>query len=480
MKHKGPVPAWQRSATWNGLLLGSLLLLFIAVFLYVGLLFLHVAGSTAASLSDMPALPLPQLVRPAPANMLENVDAPGAPWQLPGRQPGLAESDPEPRVTMLLMGVDARPDENVEAARTDSIMVVTVNPRTGSTGLLSLPRDMLVYVPALKRNVKINTIHVLGYVDDYPGGGPAMLKDTVADLLGYPVDYYVRVNFDGFRQIVDLVGGIDVNVLTPIDDPLFPSANYGYDPLHIPAGRIHMDGSLALKFARTRHQDSDYARAGRQQLIVMALKAKLDQPGQLAALIPRIPALGLALVNSVQTDMPVDRALALTSVLDQPNLSDPARVVVDNTMGSEVSNDPNFGFILKPDLSKLHAAAMTIFADTRSQVSPEEALKRSLQAEGAGLAVLNGGTQHGLANRMAAGLRSDGYNVIYAKELGSAGLSRTALITYGDGSPVAREALVRRFDITADRIRSEPPSPDADLALVLGDDVALGTDTSQP
>lgn len=471
------MPAWQRSGTWNGLLLGFLLMLFIVVFLYVVFLFVRVARSTAASLPDLPALALPQLVRPAPAGMPENGDAPGEPWQLPDRQP--ERSDPEPRVTMLLMGVDARPDENVETARTDSIMVVTVNPRTGSTGMLSLPRDMLVYVPALKRNVKINTIHVLGYLDDYPGGGPAMLKDTVADLLGYPIDYYVRVNFDGFRRIIDLVGGIDVNVLTPIDDPLFPSENYGYDPLHIPAGRIHMDGSLALKFARTRHQDSDYARAGRQQQIVMAVKAKLDRPGQLAALIPRIPALGLALANSVQTDMPVDQALALAAVLDQPNLSDPARVVVDNTMGSEVSDDPSYGFILKPDLAKLHAAAMTIFADTRSQVSPQEALKQSLQAEGARLAVLGGGTQRGLASSVAARLRSDGYNVIYAKDLNSADLSRTVLITYGDGNPVARESLVRRFNITADRIRFEPPSPDADLALVLGDEVASLTDATR-
>ena len=119
---------------------------------------------------------------------------------------------------------------------------------------------MLVYVPALKHNAKINTVHVLGYLNNYPGGGPTMLKDTVAAFLGYPIDFYIRVNFDGFREIVDLVGGVDIHVPRPINDPQFPDENYGYDPLHIPAGIVHMDGSLALKFARTRHADSDYAR----------------------------------------------------------------------------------------------------------------------------------------------------------------------------------------------------------------------------
>ena len=212
----------------------------------------------------------------------------------------------------------------------------------------------------------------------------------------------------------------------------------------------------------------------------MAIKAKLDRPGQLAALIPRIPALGLALANSVQTDMPVDRALALAAMLDQPNLADPVRVVIDNTMGSEVANDPTYGFILKPDLTKVHVAAMTIFASTRSRMAPEEALKQSLQTEGARVAVLNGSAQNGLANRMAVDLRNDGYNVIRAENLNSGEFLKTSLITYGDGCPVAREALLHRFNITADRILFEPASPDADLAVVLGDDVMLPADTTRP
>ena len=128
MKEKGPVPARQRPTTWNGLLLGSLLALFVVVFLYVVLQFLNVARTTGADLPSLPALALPQLVRPAPASVIVNGSAPGMPWQLLGQQPPPAQPGFEPRVTILIMGVDARPDENIETTRTDSIMVLTANP----------------------------------------------------------------------------------------------------------------------------------------------------------------------------------------------------------------------------------------------------------------------------------------------------------------------------------------------------------------
>ncbi len=468
-----------RTAAWAGLLLGSLLTLFLVVFAYVAIMFLSWGKSTVAGLPPMPEWMLPKLVRAAPSEPQADNSQADAPWQVPAAQQVRSASaqQQQRRVTVLIMGVDNRPSERVETTRTDTIIVLTVNPQTGAAGMLSVPRDLLVYVPALKHDAKINTVHVLGYLNRYPGGGPAMLKDTVAELIGYPIDYYVRLNFDGFRQIVDLVGGVDITVPKAINDPEYPDDNYGFDPLYIPAGRQHMDGSLALKYARTRHADSDFGRAARQQQVILAIKEKLMQPGELAGLLPRIPGLALALSSSVQTDMPVDQAIALARMLDNADLKNPARVVIDNTFGSQVFDDPTFGYVLKVEPARIHAAAAPIFADNPATPSPEEALRQALQTEGARVVVLNGSAAQGSAAKVATTLRGQGYNVIGIANAAPGDDGLTKVVTYGDGNVVAREALVRQFNISADRIRSEPPSADADLALILGNDQAPATPT---
>ncbi len=473
MKHRHLHSSKPKPATWAGLLLGFLLTVFVIVFLYVGLAFLALGRTAVANVPEMPALALPRLVRSAPVDETSSEPQAVAPVLAAGPQAARSAAQVAPqekRITILVMGVDNRPDEKVEATRTDTIMVITVNPQTGAAGMLSIPRDLLITVPGLNKQAKINTVHVLGYLNKYPGGGPTLLKDTIADMIGYPIDYYLRVNFDGFRQIVDLIGGVDIDVPKDISDPLYPDNNYGYDPFYITAGHHHMDGATALKYARTRHADSDYGRASRQQQVIVAIKDKLQQPGQLAALLPRIPGLALALSNSVQTDMPIDRALAIARALDNVDLHNPTRAVIDNNFGTQELNNPEFGFILRVDPAKIKATAATIFADAPAVVSAEEELKRKLKTEGARVVVLNASPAENLATKTAVTLSGEGFNVIAVGNADAKDTSQSTLITYGDGNPVTREALLRRFGISADHIRSEPPSPDADLAIVLGND----------
>jgi LCP family protein required for cell wall assembly len=463
----GRAPAPRAPSTvLSGLLLGFLLLLFLAAFGYVAHLFFSWGQSVVAGLPELPPLALPRLVRPADvaaAGLASAADRRSQPASAGQRatSAGLAG-----RVTVLLMGVDNRPDEPV--ARTDSIMVLTLNPQTGSAGMLSLPRDLLVHVSALNRDVKINTVHVLGEINGFPGGGPELLRETVEELIGHPIDYYASINFDGFRQIIDLIGGIDIVVPKTIDDPLYPDENYGYDPLYIPAGLHHMDGALALKYARTRHVDSDYGRAARQQQVIMAVKEKVTQPGQLAALLPRLPGLALAMAGMIQTDMPLDKALALARLMGEVDLQNPIRVVVDNTMGQETT-DPVQGFILIPDMAKLRAAVETVFADM-PELSQEERVRQQLQAEAARIVVLNGTREEGLAARTQALLMAEGFNVTAVGNAERADYAQTWLITHGDSAPFTRELLIQRFAISPERILSEPPSDSADLTLIVGQD----------
>jgi LCP family protein required for cell wall assembly len=454
-------------ALWPGLLLGGLLLFFAASFVYAAYVLLDWGRTTAAQVPDMPPLALPQLVRSVPveeSGESRPVLALDQPLQRNQREERPVLSN---RVTVLLMGVDNRPKQTV--SRTDSVMVITLNPADGTVGMFSLPRDLLVTVPGFGDVVKINMVHVLGEIRQYPGGGPELLKETVEDLLGYPVDYYVRMNFDGFRQVIDLIGGVDIEVPREIRDDLYPDENYGYDPLYIPAGEQHMDGALALKYARTRHVDSDYGRADRQQQVILAVRDRIMQPGHLAALLPRLPGLAIAMANTVQTDMPVEKGIALARAVGEMEDRDPQRVVVDNSFGA-VSLDPKLGYILTPDMAKLRAAADSIFAD---QIAADgvDIERQVITDEAARLVVLNGTTQEGLGAQTAADLGTHGFAVSAVGNAAAADFTDTVIISHGDTKPQTLEALIQLFEIAPESVRSEPPSEEQDLTLIVGTDV---------
>jgi polyisoprenyl-teichoic acid--peptidoglycan teichoic acid transferase len=456
---------------WSGLLLGSLLMIFLAAFLYVAYLFLSWGQSALAQTPDMPPLSLPKLVRPATDNQQAAESSGGQLFQ-PAQRGQIAEPQATAgRTTVLLMGVDARPGQKI--ARTDTIIVLTLNPETGSAGMLSIPRDLKVKPPLVKNEMKINTVYPTGETIGYAGGGAALLNETVSDLIGYPIDYYVRVNFDGFKDIIDLIGGIEVDVPYEIYDDKYPDNNYGYEPpVHFLPGRQTMDGDRALKYARTRHADNDYMRAARQQQVIMAIKDKITQPGVMASLLPRLPGLAIAMANSVQTDMPMDKAIALARGVDTVDLQNVTRVVIDQKMGQVIQNDPKLGYTLVPDLNKVRAAANAIFANAPEGPSPEEMARQSIQVEAARITVLNGSQEMGLASKTQSKLMTSGFNVTTVGNADRADYPDTWLITYGDQTPATVEALVQRFNIPADHIRSEPPSEQTDITIIVGNDQA--------
>jgi LCP family protein required for cell wall assembly len=367
------------------------------------------------------------------------------------------------------MGVDNRPDEPV--ARTDTIMVLSINPQTGQAGMVSLARDLLVEIPGMNQMAKINTAHLYGEVNKYPGGGPGLLRATVGDFLGYKPDYWVRINFEGFRDIIDQIGGIDIVVPKAISDPLYPDEAYGYDPLYIPAGRIHMNGALALKYARTRHVDSDYGRARRQQQVVMVVKDKLMQPSNLANLLTHLPGLAITMAKSVQTDMPVNKAIDLAKAINEAGTGSIQTAVIDDKLGTN-SNDPTWGFVLVPDLPRVRAAVAGAFGDGPVSQPAAQLSDPAVAEEGARVAVLNGTTQIDLATRVATNLSAEGYTVIGVGNADRQNYAQSFLITHGNAAPATCAALAQALSIPVDRIRNEATDTNADVVLVIGADLA--------
>ncbi|WP_068675305.1 LCP family protein [Oceanobacillus sp. Castelsardo] len=167
-------------------------------------------------------------------------------------------------VSVLIMGIDSSEKRGAsEKSRTDALMVATLNKKENSIKLLSIPRDSLVYIPGVGYETKINHAHAYG--------GTTATIDTVESLLDIPIDYYVKVNFEAFMEVVDAVGGITVDVPYEFKEQ---NSKDKADAIHLLPGEQKLNGEEALALARTRKKDSDIMRGQRQQEIMKAIIAK--------------------------------------------------------------------------------------------------------------------------------------------------------------------------------------------------------------
>ena len=176
-------------------------------------------------------------------------------------------------INFLLIGSDKRPGSSY---RTDTIVVAIVWPKEGQISLLSIPRDLWIYIPTVGMQ-RINTAYQSGEIYGYTGGGPGLLKDTISYNLGIRIDHTAMVDFDGFRRIVDTLGGVDVPIACAYTDWRLIDPSYDiYDEINwwlytVGPGQIHMDGDLALWYARARSKSNDFDRGRRQQEVLRAI-----------------------------------------------------------------------------------------------------------------------------------------------------------------------------------------------------------------
>jgi LCP family protein required for cell wall assembly len=218
-------------------------------------------------------------------------------------------TDPD-TVTFLLLGSDKRPGQTY--FRTDTIVIAAIRPASGQVTLISIPRDLYVYIPTVGMD-RINTAYEYGEMYHYPGGGFALLKDTILYNLGLRIDHLAIVDFDGFRRIVDTLGGIDVPVFCSytdwhlIDPGLDPNDENNWALYTVGPGVVHMNGDLALWYARSRKKSSDFDRGRRSQEVLRALYMRALQTGS----ITKIPELYKDFSSSIITDLTLSDLLQL-------------------------------------------------------------------------------------------------------------------------------------------------------------------------
>jgi LCP family protein required for cell wall assembly len=188
------------------------------------------------------------------------------------------------RANILLIGIDARPNEG-DLGRSDTMILTTFQPLRPYVGALSIPRDLWVKVPGYGEN-RINTAHFFAEAAQ-AGSGPAAAMDVVRQNFGVNVDYYVRLHFNGFKDVVDALGGVDVTL---------PADMSGYS-----AGAYHMDGTQALALVRDRETSDDFFRMDRGQIFIKAVLKKVLNP----AAWPRLPEVLVATTRAVDTNVPL-------------------------------------------------------------------------------------------------------------------------------------------------------------------------------
>lgn len=393
------------------------------------------------------------------------------------------------RVNILLLGIDQRPDE--QFARTDTMILVTVDPENKTAGMLSIPRDLYVDIPGYYQT-RINKAYFLGEEQSHPGGGPALAMQTVQQNLGIPVHFYIKVDFDGFLSIIDTLGGIDVNVPYAIDDPTFPDNNYGYDPFFIGAGDQHLDGRTTLKYVRSRHNDTDFGRAARQQQVLVALKNKALQ----IDVLPKIPELWTTTSDSIETDLQLVDIKELGSLADDITSDSIRSVVLDYNYTVDYITEYGAAVLL-PKYEKIQPVISEMFAETQinersqaeliaaqvalatqqaeyqAQMQQRAELKSNLDAENATIIIQNGTGNIGLEVDTAIFLRDQGFKIIHYGPADTQSLyPQTVMVDY-TGKEYTLGTLAKFFNVTEENIRPGPTQNGTDIRIIIGADFTL-------
>lgn len=225
-------------------------------------------------------------------------------------------------INILVMGIDERVGYSTDRAfRTDTMMVVHVDPVRKTAGVLSFPRDLWVTIPAYNEASRLNRASYVGDLNAYPGGGgPALAMETFNANFGIRIDYYLMINFTVFETVVDIIApdGIEVCITETIRDPSYPDAGFGIINVEFDPGCQMLDGARLLQYARTRATEGgDLDRARRQQETVEAIRSYVLSRGGVQGFITNIGSLWAELAGSYRTNLSIDEAVGLGYLMNE-------------------------------------------------------------------------------------------------------------------------------------------------------------------
>lgn len=410
-------------------------------------------------------------------------DASEAPSPIPSPSPGASAAptqtplppwDGKERLSVLLIGSDERPGES--GKRTDTLIVATIDPTTRRVAMFSLPRDTVdvPLAPGPARSVfgtsyagKINSLYgaAMARPDVFPGNdnvrGYSAVKAALGELYGLDIRWYVEVNFEGFKEVVDTLGGVTINVQIPVSDDAYPGDDGRLKRVYIPAGVQHMTGPEALTYARSRHGSSDFDRGQRQQRVLLSLREQTD----VAAVLPKVDQLIAALTSAIKTDIPVGELPKLLALADGVDVTNIRSYVFQPSFWAEErrSGDPR-GYVIVPRVDRIQTAVRNAFTVDPAQ----EELREALGDEGARVLVLNGSGVDGQAGAVARYLDFWGVSASASSQRPEGAAPATARIVAYNGAETAFPQTVAFLEATygATVVPEVDPAARADLVIV--------------
>jgi len=380
-----------------------------------------------------------------------------------------AESTPEPVapvsegdydiLNFLLLGSDTNNQNN--SGRTDVILIVSVNRSAGTVSLLSIPRDLYVYIPGWRLH-RINTAYGHGESSGYEGGGAQLLADTIEYNLGIHIDFHARVDFEEFKQIIDAVGGIELTVDCTIQDwrlsepDLDPVIEDNWEIFTLDAGVHNMDGDLALWYVRSRRTSSDFDRGRRQQDMMRALWRRILE----LDLLNQLPDIWGQVTEIVETNATLEDMAGLIPLALTIDTSHIAAFTFRPNVEVTFGNSPDGFNVLVP----VHPAVEELVGQI--MLPPTE---RQLVQEHTTIEVVNGSGVPGLEQVAADRLAWEGF-VPQVSEEGAAFRNYTVIYDYtGQTKGSSIEALQAILRVSDEGIVLEPdPNREVDFRVILG------------
>lgn len=383
--------------------------------------------------------------------------------------PLLGENDGRVNVLLLGRAGEAYPGRNL----TDTVMLLSLDTKEKRVGLLSLPRDLFAPIPGTGLSTKLNALYQIGLNEHV---GADILRKSVTEITGQPIHYYAMIDFDGFEQMIDAIGGISIEVPRDIYDPRYPGKNYSYETFELKRGWQRLDGKKALKYARERHDDpeGDFGRAKRQQQIMQAIQDRVwSIPTFLNpfALSSFLKSLG----ESITTDIPpekIGRVIELAHTFDTKNIS---TIVIDAWKKesllrvSHIETGGARAFILVPrsgTWDEIWDAASHLF-----EANIREVRYRAMQQESARILVLATPRYRPNAKALVADIRET-FPVASVKLQTDGGLEtggEAAMIQDKSGVrvPYTLDTLIARYGLAVGQIRGAAGLTRNDTDLVI-------------
>ncbi|HEX7620653.1 MAG TPA: LCP family protein [Anaerolineales bacterium] len=387
------------------------------------------------------------------------------------------------RVSILVMGYDFGDwaSDRKCPCRSDTMIVLTIDPTNHTAGMISVPRDMWVNIPGFDAYNRLNAALYLGDLYKLPGGGPALAMKTIENFLGIPIQYFALLDFTVFERMIDTIGGVCLDISTKIDVGVL----YEHGTVTLEPGNQCLNGKVALGYARARDVSQgvalgDVERAQHQQQVILAIRDKVLAPGNFLNLMSQAGTLYAELSGGINTNLPLPDAMRLAVLAKDIPLESIQKGVIDYSMMQDGYTDINGqqAAILRPYPDKIRELVDKIFGGGSMEPMASGTVDEKMKAEAARVVVINGTGVAGMAEKTKNYLITQGMNVTgfgntsdYPDKYYSPFPDRTIIIVHA-GKPYAMQYLMAlmKFNVSNQvRVDFKPDAPE-DIVVALGSD----------